>query len=64
MIVVSFVAANVVAATPLNITAVTPVKPVPVTVTVVPTGPEVGVKDVIVGAGAGTPWQPGVVPQP
>ena len=37
------------AVTPLNFTEVVPVKFVPVTVTVVPTGPLVGVNDVIVG---------------
>jgi len=41
---------NVVAATPPNFTEVAPVKPVPWIVTEVPTGPLVGVKDVIVGA--------------
>src|SRR6185503_16026541 len=39
------------ALTPLNRTAVAPVKFVPVIVTLVPTGPLVGVKLVIVGAG-------------
>jgi hypothetical protein len=34
---------------PLNVTAVAPVKFVPVIVTLVPTGPVVGVKPVIVG---------------
>ena len=38
-----------VAVTPLNLTAVTPVRFVPVIVTLVPTGPLVGVNDVIVG---------------
>ena len=38
-----------VAVTPLNFTAVTPVRFVPVIVTLVPTGPLVGVNDVIVG---------------
>ena len=38
-----------VAVTPLNLTEVVPVKPVPVSVTVVPTGPCVGVNEVIVG---------------
>ena len=37
------------AVTPLNFTEVAPVKLVPVTVTVVPTGPCVGVNEVIVG---------------
>ncbi|HYZ14633.1 MAG TPA: hypothetical protein VFA08_13655 [Actinomycetota bacterium] len=40
---------NVVAATLLNVTEVAPVKFVPVMVTDVPTGPDVGVNDVIVG---------------
>ena len=39
------------ALTPLNRTAVAPVKFVPLIVTLVPTGPLVGVKLVIVGAG-------------
>jgi hypothetical protein len=38
------------ALTPLKVTAVAPVNPVPLTVTFVPTGPEFGVKLVIVGA--------------
>jgi hypothetical protein len=38
---------------PLNFTAVAPVKFVPVMVTIVPTSPLVGVKDVIVGSGIG-----------
>ena len=42
---------KVVALTPLNATAVAPVKFVPVIVTLVPTGPLVGAKLVIVGAG-------------
>jgi hypothetical protein len=41
-----------VAATPLKVTLVAPVKFVPVIVTVVPTGPKVGVNEVIVGAPA------------
>ena len=39
------------ALTPLNATAVAPVKFVPLIVTLVPTGPLVGAKLVIVGAG-------------
>ena len=39
------------ALTPLNLTAVAPVKVVPLIVTVAPTAPLVGVKPVIVGAG-------------
>ncbi|OLE97481.1 MAG: hypothetical protein AUG75_07745 [Cyanobacteria bacterium 13_1_20CM_4_61_6] len=42
-----------VALTPLNVTAVAPVKFVPVIVTVLPTSPLVGVKLVIVGGGGG-----------
>ena len=38
------------ALTPLNVTVVAPVKFVPLIVTLVPTGPLVGVKLVIVGA--------------
>ncbi len=41
-----------VAETPWNVTLVAPVKFVPVIVTVVPTGPEVGEKEVIVGGAA------------
>ena len=39
--------------TPLNVTAVVPVKLVPLIVTLVPAGPLVGVKVVIVGGGGG-----------
>jgi hypothetical protein len=39
---------------PLNFTAVAPVKFVPVIVTVVPTGPDVGVKEEMVGEGSVT----------
>ena len=46
---VVLVAENVVAAVPLSWTPVTPVKPVPVTVTVAPTAPLAGVNEVIVG---------------
>ena len=42
------------AAVPLNVTAVAPVKFVPLIVTLVPTGPLVGAKLVIVGALAPT----------
>jgi hypothetical protein len=45
---------KLVAATLLKLTAVAPVKPVPVIVTTVPTGPDVGVKDVIVAQVAAT----------
>jgi hypothetical protein len=41
-------------ARPLNVTAVAPVKRDPVIVTRVPTGPFVGVKELIVGAAVGT----------
>ena len=47
---VLLVTVNVVAETPLNFTAVAPVKLVPVIVTDVPTGPLAGVNEVIVGA--------------
>jgi hypothetical protein len=40
------------AATPSNVTSVAPVKPVPVTVTAVPTAPLCGVKDVTEGTAA------------
>jgi hypothetical protein len=43
---------NELAATPPNITAVAPLRPVPLIVTEVPTGPLDGEKDEIVGAGA------------
>jgi hypothetical protein len=39
-----------VAAAPLNLTAVAPVNPVPLMVTTVPMVPDVGVKEVMVGA--------------
>ncbi|MGD0998795.1 MAG: hypothetical protein ABR941_10840, partial [Thermoleophilia bacterium] len=41
------------AARPLKLTAVAPVKPLPVRVTLLPTGPAVGVKLVSVGVGVG-----------
>jgi hypothetical protein len=51
---VAEVTVKLVALTPLNVTAVAPVKFVPLNITLVPTGPLVGVKPVIVGAlGAG-----------
>ena len=49
---VAVLAPIVVAAIPLNLTEVTPSRFVPVMATLVPTGPEVGVNDVIVGAAA------------
>jgi hypothetical protein len=39
-----------VAATPLNITAVAPVKPLPLMMTLLPIAPEAGVKELMVGA--------------
>src|SRR5690242_12617853 len=44
------VTVNVAAATPLKVTAVAPVNPVPVMLTDVPGGPEVGVNEVTAGA--------------
>ena len=62
--VVAETTANVGAETPLNVTCVAPVKPEPVTVTVVPTGPDAGLKLVTAGAVATTPWQAALpVPQ-
>jgi len=46
---VSELTEKLVALTPLNVTAVAPVKFVPLIVTLVPTGPLVGVKLLIVG---------------
>jgi hypothetical protein len=51
--VVSLTTAHVAAEVPLKITPSTPTNPVPVIVTEVPTGPQVGVKDVTVAAAAG-----------
>lgn len=48
----------------LNFTAVAPVKPVPVMVTVVPMVPEVGLKEVSVGAGAGAVGTTSQTPRP
>jgi hypothetical protein len=48
---VALTTVKLVAARPLNFTAVAPVKLVPVIVTFTPAPPEVGVNDVIVGAG-------------
>jgi hypothetical protein len=42
------------AATPLNFTEVTPVKPLPVMVTEVPGEPDVGLKNVMIGGAATT----------
>jgi hypothetical protein len=54
---VAEVTENVSALAPLNVTAVAPVKSVPVIVTALPTGPLVGLKPVIVGAaGGGAAW--------
>ena len=44
------------ALTPLNVTAMALLKFVPLIVTLVPTGPLVGVKLVIVGGGEGLPF--------
>jgi hypothetical protein len=52
---------NVVAVVPSNLTAVASVKFVPVIVTLVPTKPEVGENDVMVGAAAVTTKLPDVV---
>ena len=51
VIVVAFTTVNVVAATPPNMTAVAPVKFVPVIVITVPLDPLVGVNELIVGKG-------------
>ncbi len=50
LICVSEVTVNVVAAFPLKLTPVAPVKPVPVSATLVPTGPLAGVNEVMLGA--------------
>src|SRR2546422_11630385 len=50
--------------TPLNVTAVAPVKFVPLVVTLAPTDPLVGVKPVIVGAGAAAAVAAPVPPPP
>jgi hypothetical protein len=52
VMVVALVTEKLLAAVPLNLTAVAPVKFVPVRVTIVPTVPLVGMKLVIVGAAA------------
>lgn len=49
VILVALTTVNDVAATPPNLTAVAPVKPVPVIVTVVPVAAVVGVKEMMVG---------------
>ena len=49
LICVSVLTANVVAATPLKLTPLAPVKPVPVNATLVPTGPLAGVNELITG---------------
>src|SRR5207253_401693 len=53
-IVVAELTVKLTALVPLNVTAVAPVKLVPLIVTLLPTGPLVGVKLVIVGAGTVT----------
>ena len=56
---------NDVAAVPLNVTDVAPVNPEPLTVTEVPTGPELGANPVTVGAAAAvTVKLPELVPVP
>lgn len=55
---VALTTANVAAAMLLNLTPVMPVRFVPVMVTEVPTEPEMGVNDVIVGALAGAAASP------
>jgi hypothetical protein len=50
LICVSELTVNVVAPVPLKLTPLAPVKPVPVSVTLVPAGPLVGVNDVMLGA--------------
>lgn len=52
VICVSETTVKLLALSPANLTAVVPVKPVPVIVTVVPGGPEVGENEVIVGTAA------------
>jgi hypothetical protein len=54
VILVALFTVKLVAAVPFTVTAVAPVKLLPVSVTVEPIGPDVGVNDVIVGAGAVT----------
>jgi hypothetical protein len=49
LICVSELTANVVAAVPLKLTPLAPVKPVPVNVTLVPTAPLAGVNELITG---------------
>ena len=50
VIFVSLATLKLAAATPLKLTALAPLKPVPVRVTRLPTKPEVGVKELMVGA--------------
>jgi hypothetical protein len=52
------------AAVPLKVTELAPVSPVPVIVTPVPGGPDVGEKEVTVGAACGAVLQPGRVNEP
>ena len=49
LICVSELTVNVVAAVPLKLTPLAPVKPVPVSVTLVPIGPLAGVNELITG---------------
>ena len=65
VMVVAFTTAKPVMATPFSVTAVAPVRSVPVMVTVAPAAPEVGVKLVMVGAGVVTVNEaPAEVPPP
>jgi hypothetical protein len=58
LICVSELTANVVALVPLKLTPLAPVKPVPVSVTLVPTGPLAGVNEVITGTGVTVKFAP------
>lgn len=62
VILVALATVNEVAAVPPKLTAVAPVKLVPVIVTVAPEAAEVGVNDVIVGAGMAKPASEAVPP--
>ena len=65
VMVVLFTTVKPVMATPFKVTAVAPVKSVPVTVTVAPVRPLVGVKPAMVGAGVVTvKFTPAEVPPP
>jgi hypothetical protein len=64
VICVSKFTVKLVAVTPPKVTAVAPVKPVPVITTEVPTGPIVGLNEVIVGRGAVTSKLDGLMAVP